>query len=122
MSQPSNQVININAPVGAFSATIGDYSPATVNQTQGADLSALVPLARDLLAAIDALDLGEARDKLRPGAEALLTEAEKKDEPDLVTLKGALDAFKDGADYIEAGGTIAKLCEAAYTLLGPLLS
>lgn len=113
--------LNMQGPVTNVTTTTGDHSPATVNQTQGADLSALAPLARDLLAAIDALGPGKARDKLRPRAETLLTEAEKRDEADPVTLKSALDALKDGADYIEAGGKIAGLCAAAYTLLGPVL-
>ena len=119
----SSPTINqhFHGPVTGFAMSNGDHSPATVNQTQGADLSALVPLARDLLAAIEALGSGKARDKLRPQAEALLAEAEKKNEADPVTLKGALDAIKDGADYIEAGGKIAGLCAAAYTLLGPVL-
>ncbi|MFM8443682.1 MAG: hypothetical protein ACKN9W_10155, partial [Methylococcus sp.] len=112
---------HFHGPVTGFAMSNGDHSPATVNQTQGVDISALVPLARELLAAIDALGPGKARDKLRPRAETLLTEAEKKDEADPVTLKSALDALKYGADYIEAGGKIAGLCAAAYTLLGPVL-
>jgi hypothetical protein len=120
----SSPTINqhFHAPVTGLAMSTGDHSPATVNQTQGADLSALVPLAHNLLAAIDALGPGKARDKLRPRAETLLAEAEKKHGADSATLKDALDAIKDGADYIDAGGTIAKLCEAAYTLLGSVLS
>jgi hypothetical protein len=112
---------HFHAPVTGVAMSTGDHSPATVNQSQGADLSALAPLARELLAAIDALGPGKARDKLRPRAETLLTEAEKQDEADPATLKDALDAIKDGADYIEAGGKIAGLCAAAYTLLRPVL-
>lgn len=119
----SSPTINqhFHAPVTGLAMSTGDRSPATVNQTQGADLSALVPLARDLLAAIDALGPGKARDKLRPRAETLLAEAEKKHGADSATLKDALKAIKDGADYIEAGGTIIDLCNKAYTLLGPVL-
>lgn len=119
MPQPSNQVtFNINAPVGALSATTGDHSPATVNQTQGADLSAL---AHQIRAAIEALGASDDRDRLLPHAEKLVAEAGKPGAAESVTLKGALDAIKDGADYIEAGGTIASLCAAVYTLLGPVL-
>ena len=119
MPQLSNQVtFNINAPVGALSATTGDNSPATVNQTQGADLSAL---AREIRAAIEALGASDDREGLLSHAEKLVAEAGKPGAADPVTLKGALDAIKDGAGYIEAGGKIAGLYAAAYTLLGPAL-
>ena len=38
-----------------------------------------------------------------------------------VTVKDTLKAIKNGADYIDAGGTIIDLCNKAYTLLGPVL-
>ena len=119
MSQPNNQVtFNINAPVGALSAITGNQSPATVNQTQGADLSAL---AREIRAAIVALGASDDRDRLIPHAEKLVAEAGKPGAAESVTLKNALEAIKLGSDGIEAGGTIIDLCNKAYTLLGPVL-
>jgi len=116
----SSTTINqhFHAPVTGVAMSTGDHSPATVNQTQGADLSAL---AHQIRAAIEALDASDDRDKLLSHAEKLVAEAGKPGAADPVTLKGALDAIKDGADYIEAGGMIASLCAAAYTLLGPVL-
>jgi len=112
---------DFHGPVTSVAMPTGDHSQTTVHQTQAVDLSALAPLARELLAAIDELGAGKARDKLLPQAEQLLTEAEKGSQADRSVIKDRLEAIKDGADYIEAGGTIAKLCAAAYELLGPVL-
>ncbi len=89
-----------------------------MNQTQGADLSAL---AHQIRAAIEALSASDERDKLLPHAEKLVAEAGKPGAAESVTVKGALDAIKDGAVCIEAGGTIIDLCTKALNLLGPVL-
>ena len=118
MSSSPTINLNIQGPVTNVTTTTGDHSPATVNQTQGADLSAL---AREIRAAIDALGASDDRDRLLPHAEKLVAEAGKPGAAESVTVRDTLKAIKNGADYIDAGGTIIDLCNKAYTLLGPVL-
>jgi hypothetical protein len=123
--QPGNfQVFanNVAISTGDHSASqAGPGGTAQVSHVQGADLSVLVPLLRELAVAIGELPSPKARDTLAAHVQVAEAEVAKKDQADPGALKSALDAIKPAAEVLEGGEKILTLCHKAYQVLAPFL-
>jgi hypothetical protein len=104
----------------AFQSGIGHTT--RVDHRQGAELSALIPVLRDIAAAIAELPSTKARETLGAHAQAAETEVRKGCEPDASLIRRALDAIKSGAEMFDEGAKVVALCEKAYQAVAPYLS
>ena len=103
-------------------AQAGVGHTAHVEHRQGADLSDLMPLLRELAQEIERLPPIEKRDELAAHVELAQHEVGKTDRPrDAGRIKRALDVVKAGADGLENSGKIMILCNKAYNVIAPLL-
>jgi hypothetical protein len=124
-----NVTNNFFGNVQNAAVTTGDHSAAqagtghtaNIGHREGVDLAELEPLARELLALVEALAPSGIRDKLKPEADTVVAEVVKGGQANGGVIKKALAAIKSSADSLEDGGKIIDLCHRAYQVAAPVL-